>query len=433
MIQNPSKRFQFRPAQVLLQPFRFVYRRGFRQGHQEDTGECRISELGQQILHVSGQVTLIPQHLPVIGLGGIQQQERVPGGGGVQHYKLILTLCHRLRKGLKDRNLLRTGGAQFLFEQGPAGFIQILAGAGQHLLHVGTGDVGRVDAGDLQIRQGHTHTVGHVGGRIGGGKMNRKSAQGQPSGDSRGQSGFTHPAFSHGQHHSRTSGGNTVHQFRKCVCVGKRGRLDVGGGQRVAIEEGAQGCSTHQSARPEGKGGGGQGGEGVRQVIQTFPGPLTPGEHQRIVAAVRFQQSIDSQHKTVYLFLFQFACRPGGLFEGAHFGTADQHHPGFGGVAQGVQCLLVDEPLLFQSGQRAQAGGAGFVFSNEIVPGCRQGKETEGVPGGGGVQHHVIVGLQHLGIANQFGEFVKGGNLHGAGPGKLLLNIPQAFLGQHPP
>ena len=68
----------------------------------------------------------------------------------------------------------------------------------------------------------------------------------------------------------------------------------------------------------------------------------------------------------------------------------------------------------------AEAGGSPIVPLQETAPGLGQAEQAQGVTGGRGVKNNVVKAC--ILVRQQRGEFVKGSNLGGAGPGQLLTH-----------
>jgi hypothetical protein len=121
----------------------------------------------------------------------------------------------------------------------------------------------------------------------------------------------------------------------------------------------------------------------------------------------------------------EFFRRAFGFAQRRELRTAHEHERCRFRIGQRVDGGFVNAALLFQSGQRTEAGGAAGVFVEKLIPRLRQTHQAQRVAGGRGVEDDVVVGLRGLGIADEAGEFVKGGDLDRAGAGKLLLHAAQ--------
>jgi hypothetical protein len=111
-------------SEVALQRRGLVHRRRLRQRHQQDLRERRIAQARQQAAHLLGRVPARAQHLAVVRLGRVEQEQRVAGGRGVDDHEAVLALVHDAREGAEDRDLLGAGAAQVLFEQRAPGGVE---------------------------------------------------------------------------------------------------------------------------------------------------------------------------------------------------------------------------------------------------------------------------------------------------------------------
>ena len=127
----------------------------------------------------SGMSLQVAEHLPVIRLGGVEQEERVPGRGGVEHDEAGLAPLHDASEGTKDRDLLSARGPQILFEQGLALLVEVLARGRHDLGRVLGGFLGRVDAAHRQVRHARAERQVEMGRGVGGGKEHLMPAAGQ--------------------------------------------------------------------------------------------------------------------------------------------------------------------------------------------------------------------------------------------------------------
>ena len=88
----------------------------------------------------------------MIGLGRVQQQQRVAGRRRIDDDELVLALRDGVGEGAKDRNLLRARRAQVFLEQRAPLRVEPLAGRGEHLLGVASRLGSRIDTRDVQRR-----------------------------------------------------------------------------------------------------------------------------------------------------------------------------------------------------------------------------------------------------------------------------------------
>jgi len=111
-----------------------------------------------------------------------------------------------------------------------------------------------------------------------------------------------------------------------------------------------------------------------------------------------------------------------GFLHGARVGPGDEHHGGERGVAQGLQRGVEAGLLHLQARVRAQARGAAIVVGEKAAPGLGQAQEAQGVAGGRGVEHHVVVARAITLAHQQRGEFIERGDLGGAGARELFAH-----------
>ena len=117
LVDDPRERRDVGARQITFELHRLVNRRGLRQRDEQDRRELWVPQAGQQPLHGVRGPTGLPQHLAVIGLGRVQQQQRVAGRRRIDDDELVLALRDGVGEGAKDRNLLRARRAQVFLEQ----------------------------------------------------------------------------------------------------------------------------------------------------------------------------------------------------------------------------------------------------------------------------------------------------------------------------
>ena len=84
-----------------------------------------IAQTRQQPPHLLRRLAGRAQHLAVVGLGRVEQQQRVAGRRGVDDDEALLALLDDAREGAEDRDLLGAGRAQVLLEQRATGRVEI--------------------------------------------------------------------------------------------------------------------------------------------------------------------------------------------------------------------------------------------------------------------------------------------------------------------
>ena len=133
----------------------------------------------------------------MVGAGGIQQQQRVPGGCGIDDDEAAPGFAEHPGELLEYRDLLGAGGQQVLGQHRPSGFVQVFALRGHHMVAVGLDRRHGIDAGDLQAVDGAVQCLGEVRRRVRGGQVHLAARLGQRDGDGRGDGGLADPALAH--------------------------------------------------------------------------------------------------------------------------------------------------------------------------------------------------------------------------------------------
>ena len=107
-----------RAPQIALQRSDLRHWRHLRQGHQNDPGVGGILEPHQGRDHATRTVVENQNHLPVIGALRIHQQQRMPGGRGVEHDEGAARFADDARERVEHRDPFGARRAQVLQKQG---------------------------------------------------------------------------------------------------------------------------------------------------------------------------------------------------------------------------------------------------------------------------------------------------------------------------
>jgi len=430
LVENPGARGQSGSFQIFLEAFGLVYGRGFGKGDEEDAGVGRIPQFGEEVGDLFGEFAPVAQDFAVVGLGGVEQEQGVAGGGGVEYDESVSAVGDGAGEGLENGDLFGAGGAEFLFEKFAPRVVEVGARGVQHVLDVSSGLLAGVDAGDFQIGKPLSEGLGHMCGGIGGGKMDGMSAGGQSPGDGGGEGGFADASLAHGEDHAGTVGFELVDEGCEVEMVGQFGwRAGFRGLGRVG-EEFPEGGRADESARAEGASVLREIGQGGRKGLEAVSGALGPGTGEWVVAVFGLEHAVDHEAESVDALFAKFVRRAGGFPQRAAFGSAYHDDPSAVAIPERLQGAGVGFALFLESGEGAEAGGPGFVVGDKVVPGGGEREQPEGVSGGSGVEHDVVVGVEGVVFADEAGEFVEGGDFDGAGAGELFLDVPEAFLGQ---
>ena len=116
--------------------------------------------------------------------------------------------------------------------------------------------------------------------------------------------------------------------------------------------------------------------------------------------------------------------------QGRGLRPGNQNKPGFSGIGKGRNSLCVLAALFFQPGQWPQTGSIALALRQKLAPCPRQLQQTDGVTGRRRVEHDMVVFPHQAAVGQERGEFVKGGDLRGAGTGKLFFNAAYHTVGQ---
>ena len=212
--------------------------------------ERRVAEPRQQALHGLGAAARLLQHLAVIRLGRVEQQQRVPGRRRVDHHEAVLALAHRLGEGAEHGDLLGAGAAQILLQKRAALRVEPAARRRQHLLGVALGLELRVDARHAQARRALPQLARRlldVRGGIGGRERHREAAARQLAGDARGHGRLADAALAHGHDDTAPACSQLVDELVELLGRDRAGarlrQLRVG---RVPIRQPAQRVDAEQ-------------------------------------------------------------------------------------------------------------------------------------------------------------------------------------------
>ncbi len=212
VVDEPGPGLDAGTAQIGLQIGRLLHRGGLGQGDDQHLGLLGVLQLHHGGSEVQPLVSHLAGDLPVVGAGGIEQQQGVAGGGGIHHHEALARLADDAREGLKHGDLLGTGGAQVLLQQRPPLLVQCRPLAGQHLGAVTLGFGARVDATHLQMGQAACQRLAEMRGGVRGGEVHRQATACQLHRHGGRQGGFTHPALAHQHDEAVTVGGQLVNQ-----------------------------------------------------------------------------------------------------------------------------------------------------------------------------------------------------------------------------
>ena len=112
--------------------------------------------------------------------------------------------------------------------------------------------------------------------------------------------------------------------------------------------------------------------------------------------------------------------------------TTDQDQGRACGIAQRGNGRFIERALFFQSCQWSQARCAAGVVIEKGVPGFCQTHQAQGMAGGCGIEHHVIIRSRRLRITDQSGKFIERRDLHRARSRKLFFHAAQCRIRQYP-
>ncbi len=87
----------------------------------------------------------------MVGLGGIEEKERVPGGGRIDDDEAVLRFVHDPRERAEDRHFFGARRPQVFFEQGPARVVEGCSRCAHRVLDVRPRLGLRVDATDPKV------------------------------------------------------------------------------------------------------------------------------------------------------------------------------------------------------------------------------------------------------------------------------------------
>ena len=129
----------------------------------------------------------------------------------------------------------------------------------------------------------------------------------------------------------------------------------------------------------------------------------------------------------------ELTVRTGDLRQCRLLGAGHEHQSGALGVGQRRHRPGVEGALLVESGQWSQTGCVAPSVGEEVGPGARQLEQPDGVACRCGVEQHVVERADRaVGIGEEFGELVEGGDLGGARSGELFGDRLHLGVGQQP-
>ena len=213
-------------------------------------------------------------------------------------------------------------------------------------------------------------------------------------------------------------------------CV--RGSLLAGGGGRRGVKDAGERVGADrrevqqrhldawQAAEP-----GGQRGERVA---------LARGEREGgvVVAVGGVEHAVEREHLVAHAGLGQLTAGALGLGQRRLLGAADEHERRDLWVAERADAGGVEVALVLQAGQRPQARRAGSVGVDEAGPRGWQREQAQRVARGRGVEDDVVIAGGRLGVSEQPGEDVEGGDLHRARARQALLHAGDGRVRKQP-
>jgi len=88
-----------------------VHGGGLGEADEQHPRELWISQAFEQLRHFRRDGGVGALHLAVVALGGVEEQQRVAGRGGVEHHDPLLLGVHGPRECAEDGDLLGAWGA----------------------------------------------------------------------------------------------------------------------------------------------------------------------------------------------------------------------------------------------------------------------------------------------------------------------------------
>src|SRR5688500_3607859 len=117
LVHDPGERLDASATEILLQLRCLVDRRRFGQRDEQHLAEDRIAKAGQELADGIRHRALRARHLAVIRLGGVEQQERVTRGRGVQNDESAFAFGDGTGESTEDRDLLGAWRTEIFLQQ----------------------------------------------------------------------------------------------------------------------------------------------------------------------------------------------------------------------------------------------------------------------------------------------------------------------------
>ena len=411
-------------AQVVLQRRGLRHRRRLRQRHQHDARVAAVLQPHHRRDDVAARGAFeFAHHLPVVGAGGVHQQQRVAGRRRVEHDEGAARFADDAREGVEDGDLLGARGFQVFAQQRQSCGVQILGPRRQDLVGVALRLGLRVDAVHAQAVELPVQRRGQVGGRVGGAQVDGVAALHEGHGERGGDGRLADPALAH--HHDQPAArrGEVVDQIGQRV-PGRLALPRLGHRRRrphpVGTQQGPQRRQPHRVERPQRHLVARQRAQHRRHRRQRLRPLRLDRQRHRVVAPAGVEHTVDRQPLVPEPEFGQFHRRARRLGDGARLGPRDEHHRGQRRIAQRLQRLPEAHLLHLQPRMRPEAGRAAVVAGQETGPRLRQAEQAQRVAGRRGVEDDVVEALAAAG--QQRGELVERGDLGGAGARELLAH-----------
>ena len=149
------------------------------------------------------------------------------------------------------------------------------------------------------------------------------------------------------------------------------------------------------------------------------------GGCERVARGIGRHHAVDGQLLVCNADRGELARGACGFGEGRAMRARDQDEPGFAGVCQPIDGLMVTCALLFESGERTEAGRVALSGLQKPGPCAGKLEQPDRMTCRSGIEDDMVVTVDDAVVGQQRREFIESRDLGGAGAGELFLDALQ--------